>query len=525
MKPQPPPKKQASFTAFVRALNITLTAAQLVLALVAFDFAAVSALATAAMRALAERLFGAIDVVPQLARSVVGIVAGRFSGKTWLGMLRCVHLALTVPLRLAPGEQAYAIVVAPDMRLASHALRFGLGVIQAHPALAKRLRAVKAESFQLVRDDGQVVTFEALPATEQGSALRGRTIVAALLDECCFFYSGDGYTVTDAGIFDAIEPRLAVGGQILLISTPAGPSGLLHELWKENFGAPKTAIVAHAPTELMREDADTHTKVARSRQRKPENAKQEFDALFLAAGSGLFFPPEPLDASVDGLPRPIPRGRDDQAFAAIDLGLVRDSSTCVIVLASRGVYTVADTLEVRPEPGAPLQPSVVVARFAEMCERYNVSSVVADLHYAESVREHLARYGLELRPCPPGQEGKARTYVAARALIAEGRVHLPDDPRLLGQLRAVRSRPTPGGALSITSPRRKGSGHGDLASAAVLALFAASAGSRPSSVPTVTATIVSPGGRPAGRAGAELVDDDGDDLCPPGCVPLGEREW
>jgi hypothetical protein len=33
------------------------------------------------------------------------------------------------------------------------------------------------------------------------------------------------------------------------------------------------------------------------------------------------------------------------------------------------------------------------------------------------------------------------------------------------------SKPTPGGGLSITSPRRAGTGHGDLVSALVLALY------------------------------------------------------
>ena len=55
----------------------------------------------------------------------------------------------------------------------------------------------------------------------------------------------------------------------------------------------------------------------------------------------------------------------------------------------------------------------------------------------------------------------------------EGRIKLPKNPRLIRQLKEVVAKPTPGGGLSITSPRRKGAGHGDLVSALVLAIWEA----------------------------------------------------
>ena len=61
----------------------------------------------------------------------------------------------------------------------------------------------------------------------------------------------------------------------------------------------------------------------------------------------------------------------------------------------------------------------------------------------------------------------------AKKLIHEGRIRLPNHPRLLSQLRSVVSKPTPGGGLTISIPRRRGQGHGDLVSAAVLAIWQA----------------------------------------------------
>ena len=51
---------------------------------------------------------------------------------------------------------------------------------------------------------------------------------------------------------------------------------------------------------------------------------------------------------------------------------------------------------------------------------------------------------------------------------------MPHHPRLEAQLRAVVSRPMPGGGYRITSPRRPDGSHGDLVSAVVLATWAAS---------------------------------------------------
>jgi hypothetical protein len=99
--------------------------------------------------------------------------------------------------------------------------------------------------------------------------------------------------------------------------------------------------------------------------------------------------------------------------------------------------------------------------------------LIVDGHYAESVREHLATHGMTLLAAPAGDAGKAETYVEARKILHEGRLRLPNDPRLLMQLRQVTSKPMAGGRLSISSPRRPGGGHGDLGSALVLALWSA----------------------------------------------------
>jgi hypothetical protein len=79
---------------------------------------------------------------------------------------------------------------------------------------------------------------------------------------------------------------------------------------------------------------------------------------------------------------------------------------------------------------------------------------------------------------------QASTHTWARALLHEGRLRLPNHPRLLQQLRDVVSKPTPGGGLSITSSRRAGTGHGDLVTAMVLAVYQRGGHEVPNPLPT-----------------------------------------
>jgi len=228
-----------SFIEFCELIGVELTTAQSVFARVAFDGAEPRDL-KGQERELAVQIFGRVDTIPPIARLVVAVAAGARSGKSYLGALRLLHLALVTPLTtLAPGEQAAAIIVAPDMRLARQALRFALGAVERTPDLRRLLRAQTADSFTIERRDQHIVTVEALPATRGGAAVRGRSLVSALLDEFAFFRD-ESAVVNDAQTHDAISPRVVRGGQLLEVSTTWAEAGLLYKFWSEQFGKPST---------------------------------------------------------------------------------------------------------------------------------------------------------------------------------------------------------------------------------------------------------------------------------------------
>jgi hypothetical protein len=249
-------------------------------------------------RELAAVIFGDVDRVPEDARGVVGAICGRDVGKSRIfGGHRLLHLGMTVPLgSLSPRETAWALFVAPDVRLGRIPLNFALEAAESSPSIAKKITESSKDHFCIARD-GRRIRYQVLPATRGGTSVRGRPLVGALLDENCYFRDAN-FVINDEAIFNAITPRILTGGQVILASSPWAEIGLLFSLWRDNFGDPDTALVGRAATTVMRDDADTRRKVDRERRRDPDNASVEYDANSLTTDTGLFLSAAVVDAAV-----------------------------------------------------------------------------------------------------------------------------------------------------------------------------------------------------------------------------------
>jgi hypothetical protein len=454
-------------------LRVRLTPAQRVLALVAIDGVEPGSL-TGDERDLARHLFGDVETIPEQARAVLVAVCGARSGKSRiLCALYSLWRALLADLSgLAPGEQATALIVAPDLRLARQTLRFVAGAAKDVRSIAPLVESEAAESLMLRRpDDGRAVAIECLPATRGGSALRGRSLVSACLDEAAFFRD-ESFSVNDIEVFRAVAPRVLPGGLVVVASTPWAESGLLYDEFAANHSAPRTAIAAHAPTLLM--NPSKAPEVARERERDPENARREFDAEFMAMGSGLFFDQHAIDRAL-ALGDAVVGQPAGQGSIGGDLGLVRDASAFVALHDSGVFLDVRDILELRPSKGAPLRLSEVCKAGAAFAVSHRADTIHVDHHVLEPAREHMPE-AVTLLPVEGGQNAKAERFVTVRNLLNEGRIRIPRQfMPLANQLREVVSRPTAGGGLQISLPRRAGV-HGDVSAAFVLAAHAAAGG-------------------------------------------------
>lgn len=158
----------------------------------------------------------------------------------------------------------------------------------------------------------------------------------------------------------------------------------------------------------------------------------------------------------------------DVIAAGADFGFRSDSSALAIVNRRADVYRVIEVCELRPQDGAPLKPSETVSAFALRMKAHGAAFLMADIHYRETIREHLEAHRLEYVAAPARP---VDAYMRARALFREGKVRLPNNQRMLQQLREVQGKPLAGGGMSIVHPRWASGGHGDIADAVIYGLF------------------------------------------------------
>ena len=472
-------KKQGpqKFTQFVSSnTTLKLSPSQYAFAKAAFD--GEDLLMDERFGPLTKKIFGdnVISFTKEQLTTVVAVCGAR-SGKTYVfGALRMLHLALTVDLStLAPGEHGFWYLVAPNLVLAAQSMNYVRGAIAASPRLSSMLMGKpNKESVRLKRPDGRLVEITVRAASRGGASVRGGSICGAFLDECAFFRS-DNYEVTDNEIFDAIEPRILPGGQIVIASTPWTETGLLYKFFKKNWDHPVDMVAAHAPTLLMLNTPRNRQVVERVRKDNPENASREYDAQFVGSDAETFFNSQWIDSSVDKrLVLPKKPNHGDSVRFGCDLGFVNDCSALVGVHAEPdGMHTVADILELRPSRQNRLKPSEVFSEFSKKLKEHHASYVMADAHYRESMWEHLSDSAMALIDAP---KEPSEAFMVAKSKLHEGKCRLPDHPRLVAQLKEVRFRRGNGGKIHMIQPHMKmgdgkSGGHGDIVSAWVLAMY------------------------------------------------------
>lgn len=458
-----------------QVLGLELTLGQRVIAKIAFGDQQPGDL-EGGEREIALEMFGGLLHVSPKAKRFVVMRLGRGSGKTTLCSAYSVYCAVCQhPGKIGPGDTPYVITIAPDLPTAKLSISMCREMIRRNPALERLVIGDEKQLITMRRPDGLQVKIEAFAASRGGATVRGRTILAFLLDEAEFFTSGEGYTVSDGDIFRALKPRLVRHGKGMLVSTPWPVETLMGTMFDKNWQRGLDATAIKAPTLLVRgDDEDVRANVEDERERDPENCRREYDCEIDGIGGEGWFDATCLASTrTPGLLLPGAYNPLWPTVAAADLAFKNDSSTiCVVQFDGRNYRTVA-LEELRPSPGKPLKPSAVMKRFSDVAKAYGCTYVVADGHYRESFKEALASNNMALVDAPEGLKGKQESFSRVRAVLHEGLVMLPEGDlvtRLIQQAKLVTGRPAPGGGITIKVPRKVGLGHGDLVSSWVVAV-------------------------------------------------------
>ncbi len=441
--------------------------------------------------ATCHRVFGCtLAALPRRRPSEVAVRAGRRGGKTSrLLAPKALHAALLVVLSsVVAGEEAAAVIVAPQLREARIVLRYIRGICESKTELAAMVinktgeKIGTSDRIALRRPDGKVVEIIVAAAGGGGQAVRAKTLVFVGLDEAEFFTTGG--EASDADVLEAARfgfEDSTDGPQVWMVSTPwvDGEEGALAGAFAKDFGRHTDTLCATAPTKLLRPTWDPSGQLeARERRRDPDRASREIDAVPLVSGSTLFFPSDVLQACVEEYDSPMPFDARFLHMAAGDLAFTTNSSALGIARTEGDVARLVYWEEAIPRKGAPLVVSVVCEGFGLKCLEYGCRDLMVDYHSIEAATEYLekvrssdpraAGVGVSVTKFNPGLDLPA-ALTRVKVLMSEGKVRLPSHPRLLSQLRSIRGVPMPGGRVRIDVPTIGGA-HGDLAIACVMAL-------------------------------------------------------
>ena len=141
-------------------------------------------------------------------------VAGRRSGKSRMAAAIAIFLGLFQKHRLSPGERGVVLVLAASVDQARVVFNYVKGFLEASPALAREIVAVK--QFEIELKNGIVIGVH----SNSYRTVRGRTLVAAVFDETAF-WRDESTATPDTETYTAVLPSLATtNGMLIGISTP-----------------------------------------------------------------------------------------------------------------------------------------------------------------------------------------------------------------------------------------------------------------------------------------------------------------
>jgi hypothetical protein len=282
--------------------------------------------------------------------------------------------------------------------------------------------------------------------------LRGPTYCAILLDELAFWFTEENYANPDVDVIAACSPGLlTTRGMTVMASSPYAKKGVLWDTYKKYFGHDSSSVlVAKGTTRDWNptiDQAEIDRLLAKDRARNTAEYLAEF-----RSDLQTFVPADIVAACITepGV-RVRPRQPNNHYYGAVDpSGGSSDSFVAGIGHQEYGsdVCIVDALVEARP----PFSPEAVCKQFAELFKSYGISNVYGDRYAGMWPVEMFAKFGITyIQNAKP----KSELYSDLLPILNSVRIHLLDDPRLIGQLCSLERQTSRGGRDSIDHPARQ----------------------------------------------------------------------
>lgn len=342
-------------------------------------------------------------------------------------------------IHLMPGDSVRVPIVSTEIDTAKATFQHLIGALNSTPFL-KSLIVGKpgADHVDLRHPTGREVEIKVVALSRAGSTLVGRWMPGVIFDEAPRMGSDGDFVRSLRESFNAVSGRIMPGGLIMMPGSPHKPIGMVFELVEKYYGAPNEyCVVAKAPGPLVNPTWWTPERCEFMRTHDPKAYRRDVLAEFDDADDSLF-PYRAVEAAM-------------KATAPT----VEGASTAVLFPAShRNAWTLL-TLKSWESNGMQAH-EVTLAKEWETVDFAEIKAAVAPLDTvlvpegtSLSMLVSAERTGLFAIPCElDGKGDNLEQALEVRALLVSGRLFLPNDKTLRGDLiKAQRLATADGGSV------------------------------------------------------------------------------
>lgn len=390
------------------------------------------------------------DLLPDDGFQTALFLTGRRSGKSRIAAcIGAFEGALAGhESKLAKGEKGIVAVLAPTRAQAKIVHGYLKAIFEA-PVLNgevvgeadDRLDLANGISIQVMAGDWRSV--------------RGFTLVAAIVDEACFFgVTEESKVRSDSELIQAIRPGLATtGGKLIAISSPYAKKGWAYSMFQKHHGKDKGRVLVWNAPSLTMNCTLPQSVVDDAMAEDLAAAKAEYLGEF-RDDVAAYLTREVVEAVVVKERTEIrpDYGTEYSAFVDLSGGRSDDSALCIAHREERVV--VVDLLR-RYRP--PSNPYAIIGEMVEELKRYELNSVVGDNYSAEFVASAFEERGIHYIK---SEKNKSALYLELLPRISASEIELLDEPVSVSQLAHLERRTRSGGKDIVDHPR---GGRDDLA--------------------------------------------------------------
>ncbi len=380
-----------------------------------------------------------------LGATVILILSGRRSGKSRNSAVKGAWEACLSGKweLLAPGEMGMVVIICPTKKQGRIIRNYLRAIFSGSPLLEDEVINETQEGFALRNG----ITIEIMVGDYR--TIRGYTLLAAIVDEVCFFgLDAESKVRNDSELIQALMPALAtVNGRLICISSKYAKRGWAYRTWKKHWGNPDSKILVWDSDSRTMNPTLSQEIIDAAYAEDAVSARSEYGGMWREDIS-QWLPLETIESAVikgrKGLMGR--RGISYSFFADISGGRVEDSCLAIGHQDKESKKVILDMLYVYQAPNS---PNEVILDMCSKIKRFSGQRVVADNYSANFVSDAFKANHINFSKC---ELPKSKLYLELIGNICSGQVEILDHKVLIQQLCSLERRTRSGGKDSVDHP-------------------------------------------------------------------------